>query len=340
MKNMIDSRKEDKLQKMLSGKHVMITGGLGMIGSTAAHQLVKYKAKVTIVDACKEPYGANMFNLEGIRDVVDISITDIRDRESMKFLVRNKDIIFNFAGQVSHNDSIEDPILDSEINYVGQLNVMDNVRKYNPTAKMLFAGSRLQFGPIETIPVDEAHSLKPQTPYAFNKTVTEFMYNYYNKIHDIPTVVFRIANPYGIRCQMKHSKYSIVNYFIREAMEGKTLKVFGDGKQLRDYIYIEDLANAFLLAAINEDANGHVFNIGSGVGTRFKDMVKTVVEVVGEGNIDYIPWLENYLNVETGDYVTDITKISRMLGWHPSVSLREGIKKTYRYYKRHKVHYF
>lgn len=235
---MIDSIKEDKLKKMLSGKHVMITGGLGMIGSTAAHQLVKYKAKVTIVDACIEPYGANMFNLEGIRDVVDIRITDIRDRECMKFLVRNKDIIFNFAGQISHNDSIEDPILDSEINYVGQLNVMDNVRKYNPTAKMLFAGSRLQFGPIETIPVDEAYSLKPQTPYAFHKTVTEFMYNYYNKMHDIPTVVFRIANPYGIRCQMKHSKYSIVNYFIREAMEGKTLKVFGDGKQIRDYIYV------------------------------------------------------------------------------------------------------
>ena len=340
MKNMINTKKEYKLHKELSGKHVMITGGLGMIGSTVAQQLLKYKAKVTIVDLCLEPYGANMFNLEGVRDQVNVSITDIRDREAMKILVKGKDIIFNLAGQVSHNDSIEDPMLDCEINYVGQLNVMNNVMKYNPTTKMLFAGSRLQFGPIKTIPVDETHKLEPQTPYAFHKTATELMYKYFNEIHEIQTVVFRIANPYGPRSQMKHSKYSIVNYFIRQAMEGKNLKVFGDGNQLRDYIYVEDLANAFLLAAINEDANGQVFNVGSGVGTRFKDMVRTVVEVVGYSNIDYIPWPEKYLNVETGDYATDITKISRTLGWHPSVSLREGIKKTYSYYKRYKDYYF
>jgi len=337
---MLDTSQELELHERLSGKRVMITGGLGMIGSTLAHQLVKYDAKVTIVDACLEQYGANMFNLDGIRDRLDVSITDIRDKEAVKYLVRGQEIIFNFAAQVSHNDSIEDPFLDADINYIGHLNVLENVRRFNPKVKILFSGSRLQFGVIESIPVDEKHPLRPKTPYAFNKTVAENMYLYYNDIYNIPCTIFRIPNPYGIRCQMKHSKYSIVNYFIRLAMEDQSITVFGDGMQLRDYIYVEDLIEVFLLAAINDTANGAIYNVGSGVGTKFKDMVNTVVEVVGKGDVKYGPWPEAYLNVETGDYVTDISKISKALNWGPSSSLRDGIEKTFKYYERFKEYYF
>lgn len=337
---MRDKHPELELKRKLKGKRVMITGGLGMIGSTLAHELVKYNAIVTIVDACIEPYGANMFNLEGIRNQVEVSITDIRDKEAMKFLVRDKEIIFNFAGQVSHNDSIDDPFTDADINYIGHLNVLENLKQFNPNAKILFSGSRLQFGPIENIPVDENHALNPKTPYAFNKTVAENMYLFYNEVYNIPCVVFRIANPYGIRSQMKHSKYSIVNYFIRLAMEDKTMTIFGDGEQMRDYIYVEDLAEAFILAAINNNANGCVYNLGSGFGTKFKDMVNMVTEVVGKGEVVYVPWPDHYLNVETGDYCTNISKISKMLNWHPSVDLREGIEKTFAYYEQYKDYYF
>ena len=337
---MINSHQDLELREKLSGKRVMITGGLGMIGSTIANKLVNYNAIITIVDACIEPYGSNMFNLESIRDKVSISITDIRDKEAMKFLVRDQNIIFNLAGQVSHNHSIDDPFLDASINYIGHLNVVENVRKFNPKARILFSGSRLQFGPIERNPVDENHPTRPKTPYAFNKTVAENMYRFYYEVHGIPSVVFRIANPYGSRCQMKHSQYSIVNFFIRQAMENKTLTIFGDGEQLRDYIYVEDLADAFLLASVNDEAKGQLFNVGSGVGTKFKDMVNTVVDVVGNGKVVYVPWPDNYLNVETGDYVTNITKISKTLNWEPSIKLREGIKKTYQFYKHHYDHYF
>lgn len=337
---MIDSSQTNLLKKGLLGKNIMITGGLGMIGSTVAHRIVQYKAKVTIVDACIDPYGANMFNLEGIRDLVDISITDIRDKEAIKFLVKDKDIIFNFAAQVSHNDSIDDPFLDASINYIGHLNILENVRKYNPKAKLLFSGSRLQFGPIKSIPVNEEHPLCPMTPYAFNKTVAEKMYHFYYEVHNIPCVIFRIANPYGIRCQMKHSKYSIVNYFIRRAMEGEPIIIFGDGEQLRDYIYVEDLADAFLLASVRDEATGNIFNVGSGVGTKFKDMAKKIIDVIDKGDVVYVPWPDNYLNVETGDYVTDISKISKMLDWQPKVDLGEGIEKTFLYYKKYKDYYF
>ena len=333
---MADLNQNDSLKEKIAGKKVMITGGLGMIGSTIAHLLVKYNAEVTIVDACLESYGANLFNLNSIQNRVEVIIADIRDKEAMRFLIKGKDIIFNLAAQVSHNKSISDPLLDAEINYIGHLNILDNIKKINPKARVLYPGSRLQFGPIEKIPVNESHSLRPKTPYAFNKTVAENMYLFYHEIYGISSVILRISNPYGIHCQMKHSEYSIINFFIRQAMENKALMVFGDGNQLRDYLYVEDLARVFVLAAVKENIAGEVFNVGSGVGTRFKDMANMVARVVGKGKVEHVPWPEDYLNVETGDYITDITKVSKILDWQPLVNLEEGIIKTFQYYEKYK----
>jgi UDP-glucose 4-epimerase len=331
---------EQVLAQQLPGKRVLITGGMGMIGSSLAHTLVQHQARVTIVDAFLEPYGANPYNVEDIRDQVEVNITDIRDREAMKVLVRDQDIIFNLAAQVSHNDSIHDPFLDADINYIGHLNVIENVSKYNPKARVLFSGSRLQFGRINAVPVDETHPLRPKTPYAFNKTVAENMYRFYSEVHGISCVVFRIANPYGIRSQMKHSKYSIVNFFIRRAMDDQTLTVYGSGDQLRDYVYVEDLTDAMLLAAVCDGITYEVFNVGSGTGTRFRDMVETVRAVVGKGRVEYIPWPKDYLNVETGDYITNIDKISKMVSWKPAVPIEEGIERTVNFYRKHREHYW
>jgi UDP-glucose 4-epimerase len=323
-----------------NGKRVLITGGLGMIGSTIARKIVKAGAKVTIVDACIEPYGANFFNVHDIRDALHVNIADIRDREGMKILVRDMDIIFNLAGQVSHNDSIADPYLDADINYIGHLNVLENVRIYNPTALVVHAGSRLQFGAIQSVPVDEKQPLKPKTPYALNKTAAENLYLFYYEVHNIRCVIFRIANPYGPRSQMKHHKYSMVNWFIRQAMENHVIRVFGDGQQLRDYIHVEDLADAFISAAVTDDCAGEVFNVGSGVGTKFKDMAEMILNVVGSGSIEYVPWPTNYINVETGDYITDIKKICSATGWMPQVDLERGIKSVYEYYNMYRSYYW
>jgi UDP-glucose 4-epimerase len=328
------------LENSFSGKHILITGGLGMIGSTIAHKLVKYGAHVTLVDSCIEPYGSNLFNVREIRDSIQINIADIRDKEAMKVLVRGKDIIFNLAGQVSHNDSMDNPFLDADINYLGHLNVLENLRRYNPEATVLHAGSRLQFGTIKSIPVNEDHPLRPRTPYALNKTAAENMYLFYHEIHHIPCIIFRIANPYGPGSQMKHNKYTIINWFVRLAMENKTITIFGTGEQIRDYIYVDDLADAFILASANPECRGEVYNVGSGVGTRFKDMVKTIIYTVGSGRAEYVPWPDNYQNVETGDYVTDIRKICNTTGWSPHVDLEDGIKKVYQYYSKYKSFYW
>jgi len=325
----------NQLHKIFEKKKILVTGGLGMLGSTIAHKLVEFGADVTLVDACIEPYGANYFNIKSIQDKVNINISDIRDKESIKSLVVNKDIIFNLAGQVSHNDSLENPFLDVDINYIGHLNVLEGVRKYSPQAKILFSGSRLQFGKIEKMPVAEDHPLRPKTPYALNKCAAENLYLFYNRVYNISIVVFRIANPYGPRTQMRHSKYAMINWFLRLAMENKTIKIFGNGNQIRDYIYVEDLAEAFILAAANERSSGEVMNIGSGIGTKFKDMARLIVDIVESGRIEYVPWPEEYLNVETGDYVTDITKIKDVLGWTPKTTLTKGVKLTFNYYKKY-----
>jgi UDP-glucose 4-epimerase len=324
----------------IKSKRVLITGGLGMIGSTIASKLVRYGAEVTLLDAMIKPYGGNFFNINEIKDKINVNIADIRDKESIKILVQDKDIIFNLAGQVSHNDSLQNPFLDADINYIGHLTVLDALKNYNPTGKILYSGSRLQFGKILNNPVSEDHPLKPLTPYALNKTAAENLYLYYHRVYNIPVVLFRIANPYGPRCQMQHSKYSIINWFIRRAMEDEEIQIFGDGNQMRDYIFVDDLADAFISAALSDRSSGEIFNIGSGVGTKFNEMVKSIIEVVGKGKIKYQPWPKDYLNVETGDYITDITKIKKYIYWLPKFSLNEGINQTVEYYEKFKKSYW
>jgi len=325
---------------VVKGKKVLITGGLGMIGSTIANKLVTYGAEVTILDSLIEPYGGNFFNVEDIKNKIKINISDIRDKESLKILIKDVDIIFNLAAQVSHNDSLLNPSLDADINYIGHLNVLEAVRNFNPEAKVLYSGSRLQFGKILRNPVNEDHPLNPLTPYALNKTAAENLYLYYHRVYNIPVVIFRIANPYGPRCQMRHSKYSIINWFIRNAMEGKDITIFGDGSQMRDYIFVDELADAFISASLNDKTSGEVFNVGSGTGTKFKEMAETIIESIGKGKINFVSWPDNYLNVETGDYITDITKIKSYLDWSPQSDLKTGILKTFEYYSVNREHYW
>lgn len=323
-----------------TGKRVMITGGLGMIGSSLARKLVAGGAHVLLVDACIAPYGANPFNIADVRERLQVNIADIRDREAMKYLVRDQDVIFNLAGQVSHNDSMEAPFLDADINYIGHLNMLECVRQHRPEAVIVHAGSRLQYGQIDRIPVREDHPLRPRSPYALNKAAAENMYLFYHQLHQLRCVAVRIANPYGPRAQMRHSKYCIVNWFIRQAMEDKVIKVFGDGAQIRDYIYIDDLAEALLLSAITPACIGQVLNLGSGQPTRFSEMVEVILRIVGRGRAEAVPWPANYINVETGDYVADIGQVQRLTGWAPGVSFEDGVRRTFAYYREHGAHYW
>ncbi|MCK5055724.1 MAG: SDR family NAD(P)-dependent oxidoreductase [Candidatus Aminicenantes bacterium] len=320
-------------------KRVLITGGMGMIGSSIAHRLVELGAEVRIVDARIKPYGANDFNIKDVKEKINLYQADIRDKEKMTPLVEWSEIIFNLAGQVSHNDSIKNPFLDTEINYIGHLNVLEIAKKVNPLIKILYSGTRMQYGKVEKIPVAEDHPQRPLSPYALNKSAAENLYLFYHRIYRIPVVIFRITNPYGPRGQVKHHKYCIVNWFTRLAIENKGITIFGDGSQVRDYLFIDNLTDAFVKAGIEPAADGEVFNLGSGEGTTFKEMAKTIVDIAGSGSITHVPWPDHYINVETGDFVADISKIKKIIDWKPEISLKEGIRRTVEFYRKYMKFY-
>lgn len=314
------------------GKRVLITGGLGFIGSNTAQKLVHYGARITIVDSLHPLYGGNLTNVAEIRDEVTLHVGDYRDQSLMKPLVRDTDIIFNLAGQVSYIDSSRIPFEDLDLNCRGTLQLLELCRELNPEVRVVFASSRLVLGKILSQPVREDHPTEPLSLYGVHKLAAEKYHRVYAAGYGIRTVVLRITNPYGERQQLKHGKYSLPGWFMRLVLEGKPITIFGDGSQLRDYLYATDLADAFLAVGLSDAPPGELFNCGVGRSVAFREMAETVVRVVGKGTIEYVPWPGDYERVETGDVNFDVGKLRGMTGWNPSVSLAEGIERMYRYF--------
>jgi UDP-glucose 4-epimerase len=321
-------------------KRILITGGLGFVGSNLAIKLVDAGARVTLLDSMLPLYGANLFNIDPIRDRVTVNFSDIRDRNSMHYLVREQDYLFHLAAQVSHVDSIIDPFTDVDINVGGTLSVLEACRKYNPGVRIIFAGTRGQYGASVKVPVDESAPTNPIGMYAITHLAAEKMALMYHQMHNIQGVSLRITNTYGPRHQMKHSRYGVANWFIRLALDDETIPVFGDGRILRDFLYIDDLTRALMMCGLTEAAYGSVFNVGSGAAISFIDLVKEIVQIAGSGRYEYAPFTAERKALEPGDYWTDITKIKSVVGWEPQVSLQEGLRRTIGYYRLHRDHYW
>lgn len=324
---------------LFKGKHVLITGGLGFIGSSVAQALVPMEAKVTILDALLPAYGGNRFNLDGIADQVELVDGNILDQELVGKLVKGADYIFHLAGQVGYVDAKSQPFVDLDYNGKGNLIMLEAVRTSAPAARILFSSSRLVYGKILTLPVTEEHPTNPLSLYGIHKLLGEKYYAYYAHEFGLQGMSVRIPNPYGPRQQMKHSKYSIVGWFVRLALENKTIQIFGDGSQERDYIFISDIVDA-LLRIIVKGASGESYNIGSHERMRFVDMVDMIIKEAGSGTKEFVPWPADYEKNETGDYVADITKVTAATGWQPQVNFVDGIHAMVEYYKTNKSHYW
>lgn len=323
-----------------SGKSVLITGGLGFIGSNLARALVPLGAKVTVLDARLPPYGANLFNLHGVESLVRVVEGDIRDPKVLSAVVPGTAVVFNLAAQVSYLDSGKEPFLDNDINCLGHLQVLEAVAKYAPDAKVCFSSSRLVYGRILTTPVDESYPTQPLSIYGVHKLAAEKYYRIYYDTRAVRSTVIRIPNPYGPRQQVKHPKYSIVGWFVRRALDSETVEVFGQGEQERDYLYVDDIVDAFLRVAATDRTDGEVYNVGTDERVRFVDMVDTVLAVVGSGTKVHVPWPTAYEKNETGSYRADTRKIHTAVGWTPRVRLRDGITRTVAYYRQHRQHYW
>ncbi len=318
----------------LNGKKILITGGLGFIGSNIAHRCVELGAQVTILDACLEPYGWNYANVDEIRESVEIIEGDVRDFHLMEDLVADKHLLFHMAGQVGREISMEKPILDMEINCAGTIHLIEACRKGPNRPKVVFAGSRGQIGEPIYIPVDEKHPENPTDVYGINKMAAERYLFLYGKLYGFPVVSLRLNNIYGPRCQMHAGFYGILNWFMSNAMTGKPITIYGEGLQTRDYLYISDAVDAFIRAAILKEANDEVFMVGSGVETVFVDMVNEVVRATGKGEVSHVEFPGNRQQIDIKRFVADIRKSERLLDWKPTVDLKTGIGQTYDFYQK------
>lgn len=327
------------LRYYYSGKKVLITGGLGFIGSNLAYRLAEMKSSVTLVDSLIPHYGGNLFNIHGIEDKVSVNISDIRDRYAMNYLVKDKDLIFNLAGTLSHIDSMKDPFTDLEINCVAQLSILEACRENNPGVKIVFAGTRGQYGKSDYLPVDEKHLMHPVDVNGINNLAAEEYHILYNNAYGIKATSLRLTNTYGPRHQMKHARQGVVNWFIRKIIDGEEIEVFGNGLQKRDLNYIDDVVDAMLLAMASENTNGEVFNLG-GCALGLVDIIKMMIKISGKGSYKLIEYPVKNQKIEIGDYIADYTKIKNLLGWTPKVSPEEGFSKTFDYYKKFKQYYW
>jgi UDP-glucose 4-epimerase len=327
-------------KETFAGKRILITGGVGFIGSNLAIRLVELGASVTLVDNMIPRQGGNLFNISPIADKVQVNFSDVRNQLSMDHLVQGQDYIFHLAGQVNHVESVRNPIQDLDINCRGTLVLLEACRRFNREVKLIFSGTRGEYGASVHLPVDENHPTNPKGIYAVTNLTAEKMILVYHDIHKIQGACLRITNTYGERHQMRHDEFGVLNWFIRKAMDDEPIPVFGDGRILRDFLYVGDLVDCFLMVAAHPQSFGEIFNVGTGVPTTFIELAEKIVVISGSGTVDFTEFTPERKEVEPGDYYTDISKIKRVLGWEPHTSLDEGISRTIEFYRQHKERYW
>ncbi len=320
-------------------KNVLITGGLGFLGSNLAKNLVKQQASVTVVDSLFPQYGGNIFNVDDIRHAININIGDVRDSLLMTNLLKGQDYLFNLAGQTSHIDSMIDPQTDLAINANAQLSILEACRKVNPTIKIVFASTRQLYGRPDYLPVNEEHPIRPVDVNGINKLAGEWYHILYNNVYGLRSCALRLTNTYGPGMRIKDARQTFLGIWIRFLLEGKSIPIFGDGYQLRDFNYVDDCVNALLIVGTSDFANGKVYNLGSKEVISLKDLADKVINLGFDGETELVNFPEDRKAIDIGDYYSDFSLISQELGWTPQVNLHDGLKKTVEYYFKYATHY-
>ncbi|MCE5310548.1 MAG: NAD-dependent epimerase/dehydratase family protein [Acidobacteriales bacterium] len=324
--------------KAFNGARVLITGGLGFIGSNLARRLLEAGAEVVLLDSMAPEYGGNLFNIDGIESRVKVNISDVRDPHSMRYMVQGHDYLFNLAGQTSHLDSMLDPFTDLDINCTAQLSILEACRKYNPAVRVVFASTRQIYGKPDYLPVDEAHLLRPVDVNGINKMAGEWYHILYNNVFGIHGCSLRLTNTYGPRMRVRDARQTFLGVWLRLVVEGQPFEVW-EGRQLRDFTYVDDAVEALMLAALDKNSAGRVFNVGGDSVISLLDLARLLVELNGGGEFEQKSFPEDRKHIDIGDYYADDNLIRSVLGWAPRVALRDGLARTLAYYREYLEHY-
>lgn len=317
-----------------AGKRVIVTGGLGFIGSNLARALVALGSEVTVVDALVPHTGASRANLAGLEDVLRAHVADIGDCAGMSPLVADSDVVFNLAARTSHVESLRDPVADLQANAGSQLALLETCRRENPAARIVYGSTRQLYGRPRYLPVDERHPVVPIDPNAVSKYAGEGYHMLYGQIHGLPVCALRLTNTYGPRMRVADARQNFVGLWLRLAVEGEQLAVYGDGTQWRDLTYVDDAVLAFLLAGARPEAVGKVFNVG-GEAVTLLDLAQLLVALSEGGSYRLVPFPDGRRAIDIGDYVADYTSIRETLGWAPRVGLRAGLERSVAYLREH-----
>lgn len=330
----------ERYRAFYEGKRCLVTGGLGFIGSTLAIALVRAGARVTVVDNMLPNHGGNPFNVEPVEDRLAVNFGDILSESAMTYLVKGQDVIFHLAGQVSHVLSMSNPFPDIDINVKGTAVVMEAVKHHAPRAIVVYTGTRGQYGSTVKLPVDEDAPMHPKGIYELTNLTAEKIVQVYSQNFGVRSVMLRLTNIYGPRAQMLHSHFGVVNWFVRQILDGKPIPLFGDGSILRDLVYVDDAVRACLMGAATPEAYGMVFNVGDDRPVSFLQLAQTMVRVAGEGSYRFVEFTPERKAQEPGDFYSDIRRARTVLGWSPLVSLEEGLARTFAYYREYRQHYW
>jgi UDP-glucose 4-epimerase len=322
------------------GKRALITGGAGFIGSTLAIRLVELGCRVAVADAMLPEYGGNLFNLEPVKDRVEVNFCDVRDEHLMTLMVDGVDFVFHLAAQVSHVKSLSDPYPDIDINVRGTVSLMEAVRKVNPRAVVVRSGTRGEYGPSTSLPVAEDAPTRPRGLYEISLLTSEKIVLLYHEVHGVRSVHLRLTNTYGPRAQMKSSHYGVANWLIRLALDGKPITLMGDGMQKRDFLFVDDAVDAMLRCAATPACYGEVINVGDDRPSTFKQLASAIVTCVPGASVQHIDFTPERRALEPGDFYSDIGKIGRLVDWRPKATLEGGVQRTVDYYRRHRAHYW
>jgi UDP-glucose 4-epimerase len=314
------------------GSKVLVTGGLGFIGSNLARRLVEIGGDVLVVDSRLPNTGANYANLKGFENRLRIRTVDLRNAEEIASLLPGHSVLFNLAGTVSHLDSMTDPLSDMSANVHAQIVLLEGCRRYIPEARIVFASTRQIYGRPISCPVDENHPIRPVDVNGINKAAAESYHSLYHEVYGLQTVSLRLTNTFGPRMRVKDARQTFLGIWVRRVVEGTAFEVWG-GQQKRDLSYVDDAVDAFLVAAACSTAQGHIFNVGGSPPVTLAELAESLVAVAGTGRFETKQFPPERLRIDIGDYFADDRLFRQLTGWAPKITLKDGLARTVAYFR-------